>query len=1140
MPIPTTPQFSIAKAQLQYEPIILVEFQSAGVLLASRDPEFSGKWLPGDGLVPGSGVGVPDSDYPAYLTNLRKISDGGVDTISFEIDPQGVASTSSTGVEILNEDLFSHLTASSELGNAAVRIRLGFVGGNYQDYMTIFSGVVDDFVANYESFSLDFIDDIVRNDFEIPPLTGADFFPRTQSPNVAIPIILGDVRDVGTTLHDSDAASFLANVTGSGDTAIFLLDPNVRMPRAGEILITSNSGNETLQYTQVDTVISFGRSLTRLTQLTRASAANHEALAPVTLTSVQYRHIIGFEGRELRNLRKADNTHPTTSPFTESLALSSTGGDARRIHMIQDDTLVSDGYIIDMAGPDRGLNAIVNSDANGDPAAQGWTVIAGAWNAFTPAGESEPVIRGQVAMSQVIPSELRQDVPSIVGERYRFTFTGRTDTADFVTVSVGTITDSQAYTAFGQIETTPEVQFEFVFISVATTTRITLLVDEATNPSQGFFDHIQLYDMASENPGNSVQDLIRRHMPTIFPDPVTFADAVARYRDSADRMNGILTDASESQYVLTRIADQFRAKTFLGEDGKQRWKMFDNMRNPVAAIDPSTVDKGSFRVSQASPERVFSRVFIYYDRDPSLGRENLGERSSYRGLLFSTPEGTNSLDDPALGEVAKAAKVVSRDEKTLEIFADMISDPTTADRLLSLKARLVSYRPIIAEFTSYLQVIDAERGDFVQINHPLLPAPQQGVRFEVVSKQILPNGMLTAWRCEEVRQTVFAQYIETWEPTELRLPSLIQQEDWEPPPPPQLAEPGSPGTNVCNPLIETWEPRTLIFSDSFNAVQSDTPSAPLTATDIALTRQMVYGLDFSGTPADTVQIEDTELAGTLMSNSSATVFYSVKPGEPQTFNNARVVGPGTNNAIQINNTGELVQSSGGNITLRKNKGEVSSDLLSGRLDNDFAFSIWAYLTETSTTQIVVEATSIKSNPFDSTPRHMYFIIWFDAVAARFKAGMGEELVDVFNAQTYVDNITNDVTNTTVVSIATWYHLLLDWDASTDTVRLTVDDTTANSSVITPEWVDNLEGSTFVAYVDQLEGNTRGVSLPTPRNRVMFGSSSASIPLLTVDPNAIAFMLNGRVALPYMWSRMLSAGEITSVYNGGNGLRLSEF
>lgn len=1114
MAIPTTGQFTVEKGKkgsVGYKPVYLVEVIGKDLYYATREPGFTGNWKYGDGLIYGSTTEYGDA-YPTYDTGIHRLDAGGIDTISYSLDSLGLARTGNCGIDLLNQELLSKTVG--EMVGAYVRIRMGFYGGTFDDFITIFAGNIDDFKANYEHLALDLVDDTVKNVTSIPPLTGADFLPRSQTLGQAIPIILGDVDGVPAFTLISDVSAYTGTQFLNTDTSLFVQGTNHAFPSAGDLTITSGATTETLSYGVIRPAVTFNTPMLEFTDLTRTSSATFPATSLVELDNFKYTYVPGFSGQDIRNVR-ANGSHPSNSPEFYTQPVDPNGNDHRRIHTVQFDGASEDGVTLSIAGPDRAPNLILNGEGNVDPTSHGWSNTGGSWDETTPSGESEPVIRGQVLAAQGVQSTLIQDITTTAGKRYVIKFTTRNVDAPYQSVLIGTTASPSSIYSFGEIKSTSELNHEVVFVASETTTRITLVVDNTGVGGGSFtsyFDHIVVYDVDSENPAVQVQNLMRRHMPGINLDSTSFTEAEATYGDTFDRLAGVINQAEEQQSLLGRIAFQFRAKTFLDESGNQKWVVFDNSRNPTLNLGPDDIDKGSLQVSQEPTEKIFTSIFVYFDRDATVNNGDLGGREAYRGVLYATPEETNSIEDLELSLLCRQARDTFRIEKTLEIFADMIPDAATADKLLSYITRISVHRRTLVELTSYLNAVNLEIGDFVKLTHPLLPNFADNVNYEVIAKSVLPNGCLTAFTLAEVRQSAWNSWLETWEPVDLTVPVIIAEEDWEPPADPV---PLADDTVFCNPLDEDWEPSVNLWEEKLTTwiAEDDYGQTP---RDLTVSLSAAHNMDdFSTNPSP-----PSNFLPFSVSADAADQYGPYFTPHTAAINILPTSGPDGGPAIEFTN------EPGNSPVVMYNGGPMFST------DVDWSINIWVYMyTKGSQHRPILinqEYDTLHEDsdgiPGDDNTRQAY-ILYYDYIADRFKFCVTNETNNTHSLQgdawvaTFPSG--NIVTASTFGSppLNTWSMITITADQSTDTLGISVNAGTEDTVVVGSGDLNPpiSNGRQFITIHD------RGGEILGGSTRHKFQGSTSLMGL------------NGRLTQAHYWGRLLTSGERTSLYNAGSSL-----
>lgn len=1152
MAITMTDDFRDEHIKRGTSPVMLVEIQTAGEFFATREPGFTGNWKAGDGLIAGSGIQAGDA-YPTYDTFLQQLIQGGIGTITQTWEPQsGLALTGSTNVQIINQGLYSHITDDIDLTNARIRIRLGFFGQTFADYITVFQGAIEEFDATLLDFNLRCVDDTLVTLKPAPPQTGSDFLPRASTVGRTIPVVLGDVDLVPAFPILTDVSGSLFLAVGTLDTEIFVTPVTAAFPPTGEITVNA----EVITYTSVTESVVGQQQVLVFSGLTRPAPATHDAGDDVDLTSVVYEYLLGMEAASLRRIRLEDGSDPTTAVTVVSRALDPEGNDPRRITVLLSDT-ADEALTATVEGENRAPNLIVNGEGDADPATLGWTLTSGAWASVVLG--SENVIRGRVVASQAIDSELVQDVTTTDGALMRFTGTITLDgaaTPPFATIRIGTPGSPSSVFDFGQITSTSDQGVDLTFRAPSGgTTRITLVVNSDTPGSaeDAYFDHLHLYEVDSENPSTQVQFLINKHMRNINVDPVSFGEAFTLYQELGDRMAGTLDTTQEAQNLLGRLAFQFRAKTFFNESGKQKWIVFDNARPPVLTISANDVDKGSFHVSLEPEEKIRTHFYVYFNRRADVTDGTLGGRDSYQNVLFATPEDTNSVEDAVLSVLCQQARDLFRVDRVMEIFADMIPDASTADRLLSQLVREYTYRRYIATFTTWINNVELEVGDIVRIGHDLLPDSANGVTFEVQEKQFFANGMKVAYKCAEIRQSQYSAWVERWEPPFNGTPSLIHQEDWNEPPIPFVSFIDENGDPIrLNPWIENWEPSVTARGERFqyNDATDFLGNDPVDITESLIWSHEPEFVNYAD-PDDDPGVEDltpdsfhlpvttergaptniipTPSGGRIVSASptlGGNYQLTVQEGVAIPGSGARrptllpTGGPGSNSALQFIRNGTAPSK----FVVRQT---VNTSFGGDWTLHDFTLNFWLYQTEKGSN--VRPFCVFNNRPinladiFEHTDQFPWFM-WWDNANDRYEAVVDYELTDGVDINPLITDLITDFkghanylphTGLGTPSLNTWYMHTIRWDLSALGWEWRINDSTSVTATLAGA------PTTPVTY----DGRS-----PFPLLWMGMERNIAPFNFLSTS-----YGMNGRWAQPSVWARRLTDAEVTSLYNSGSSL-----
>ncbi len=793
-----TDNFLAEKEKLKYSPVFLVELSSLGKFYATREPVFSGLWIAGEDLIAGSSI-LANSSLPNYETLLHRVDNGGVGQITYELDNEGFARTGNSAVQFLNQAFLNHELQDLLLENSSILIRLGFFGYNREDYTTIFRGIVDKHSATFEVLDLDLADDTLRQLAAVPPQVGTDFLPRAFQQGQAVPIILGEVSDFPVTQLIGASSTFLAFDITSASTYLHTTNPNAPYPPKGSLLLSSSVLTDTVTYTRVtrDTVdnVTYNRF-----DLDVHTVNNHDSGATVELTDFKNRYLLGFSAKHVRKIRAAGGI-PTSAPEIRNRPLDPLGADPRKITVLEFNNVETD-VTATLAGQSRGEDLFITAPNT-------LTFGDGGWDFEIPAGRFEEVLKGTINLTQPGNSDAHWDVDIPIGKVYHVSLTVENIDALFVAVTMGTPASPSVYFSFSEVVAGGEQTFELDFISLSATFRLGLIIgnaDGGATEQTVYFGNFDLYDTTTENPAHQFQHVIETHMPNITPHVASFTEAEMLWRDAGDRLAGVIQQTEEQQAMLGRIAQQFRAKTFLNEQGEQKLIVFDQSRIPVYDVTTRHIHKGSMTVTKSPLSEIYTSYYVYYGRSPDASNANdLGGRAAFNGVVLCTPNETNHSTEAGLALLALAAKTKYRIDRTLEVFADLIFDAHTAENLLSFLVKNGTHQRTTCTFTSYLNALPIEIGDFVRLSHPLLPASSQFGHFEILGKSLEPNGCFTHFVAQEINPFLYGGYAEHWEPPRRGFPARIWLEHWETPGP----------FTIGQKFDEHWENFLIDANDGF-------------------------------------------------------------------------------------------------------------------------------------------------------------------------------------------------------------------------------------------------------------------------------------------------------------------------------------
>jgi hypothetical protein len=400
--LPVTDAWSQAAAHLRtlneesgaYWPILLVDFMAFGRTFATREVE---------GL-----------DVEILIAELTQ---GGLGSITVDLDElTDAVRLSGAKLRLINETHIANSFAGV-LENTMVRMRLGFVGLDIADFLTIYTGFVDRREADDADFSLTLVDSSIKQNVNISTPVGKQYFPGTppSSQNKNIPVLLGVLIDAPTIpILSGPAVGELGAELGTSDTFLYVKQYDQPFPESGSITVDS----EAITYGSRKLVNVFGKTLLQLSDLVRPSPVVHAMDAPVTRTNLNVtRFLVGYGVNVINQVNdasvKVDPSHyqvlilQADRPVT-AVELDYAPADPDRI-------------TVDINAPNISQdNLVVNGDWEaGD--ASGWSPDTG-----TVAAVTTPVLEGAYAgaVTGLLNDfgDVIQELPTLQGELYDFGF----------------------------------------------------------------------------------------------------------------------------------------------------------------------------------------------------------------------------------------------------------------------------------------------------------------------------------------------------------------------------------------------------------------------------------------------------------------------------------------------------------------------------------------------------------------------------------------------------------------------------------------------------------------------------------------------------------------------------------------------
>jgi hypothetical protein len=292
--------FQLAALERHIRPIFLVHLLHTGEIFSSQALASSNVPIALEGLLAGSGQVAAGS----RSTPEVRLPEGAVGALRVSIDPEsGAVRRAGTTIRLLNQDNYTQgLYTGQSLDNVPVEVRLGFKGLAWTDCLPLFRGVVDSYEIDQDALTLYCLDDTWRALKSLSVPIGLEYFPGTprDTRGSAIPIIIGRATDIVCLPLSSTALGSLAEACSSSAVSCLLVEFDAPFPASGTISLGSETG---VTYTSRDTITQNGQTYLRLSGLTRGSPVSQAARSTVTLTSLTYKYLVGYQAGAVTEVR---------------------------------------------------------------------------------------------------------------------------------------------------------------------------------------------------------------------------------------------------------------------------------------------------------------------------------------------------------------------------------------------------------------------------------------------------------------------------------------------------------------------------------------------------------------------------------------------------------------------------------------------------------------------------------------------------------------------------------------------------------------------------------------------------------------------------------------------------------------------
>ena len=709
---------------------------------ASRAVRFSGRVVCGQSLAITGTLKCGGRFDQTADTRLVRLDQGGIGDKNASFNQGLISNVGNTSFSLVNGDLVvGEIIGRSLIENTRVDIAIGFLEGSLFDYLTVFSGVidqVDDISLRRARFNL--LDGSFRRHLEIPETLGGDVFPGTAPNSVgkAVQIVVGNVASAVSLEVEGSASSLLALSLNSVDTDCFLeVSDSSTFARNGEITIDPGGPNEeTLRYGQRENVLAEGRETIHLLLLTRPNGVAHGAGELVVSTNERFTHLLGHEVRSLGLVRDENGT----ARFDGGVTFAAPGA-SLAVSTVNFATEVNPAQQVDLDGLNLQSSLVVNGeDAT---SAAGWITT----NAVVTAELHDP--SGTFRYLKVQPDFenvagiIHQDIEVTQNDRYVLVLYYDGETGASISIRAGTPVSPTAYVGLEDAPIQPNRWERRLFVVTATAgtvLRITLRVAGATGAPAGFFRAIRLRPAIDDNPAHVIRYLANTFMPAVRLDEDNLNALEAARADY--RLAGVVDFPVNSRTLFEQIAEQINCLYFESPRGLAKF-VPNRLDDPEDfTMDTSQSRRAVTRYQRVrASENIFTDFEVYYDRNPSLGTAS----SAYRGFLFARPDGSNHSQID-LTPRCQAALGISGTRRTKRVLGYLIADRDTAEAMLLELIELHTVRTYDLFMTAFLNAVHLEQGDVIKAIDPSLAPGVNEATFRILDTRLSFSTMQTAFR----------------------------------------------------------------------------------------------------------------------------------------------------------------------------------------------------------------------------------------------------------------------------------------------------------------------------------------------------------------------------------------------------------
>jgi hypothetical protein len=342
------------------------------------------------------------------------------------------------------------------------------------------------------------------------------------------------------------------------------------------------------------------------------------------------------------------------------------------------------------------------------------------------------------------------------------------------------------------------------FVAEQATLRLTLRGQARTVDARVEYDSVRFL-APGRNPVTLMAAVFARFLPHLALNQASVQAAEARRQSWL--FGGYLPDPGRTDQLLVTMAQASWCTVFKDVDGVYQITAEDPDVQPVLSLQADRdVVRESLGLAWLPMDEVYTDFYLWYGRVTQA--TTTVPAGQYAAVLYVTPDASISAN-PDLQPLCQQVAMSLRTRKRFDYYADVISDPPTADRLLTRLVQQLAVLPEELTLTTSVPAIPLALTDRVQVRGGLLgPRPWVGdVRQTTLTVSPGPPGLAVAVRLRRagLRRGVW----EEWEYASLP-PTLRVIEPWD---------------QVSRTLLETWESASPPAVDWFLQTQFGIPDA---------------------------------------------------------------------------------------------------------------------------------------------------------------------------------------------------------------------------------------------------------------------------------------------------------------------------